>query len=68
MTASKSPPDSCCAATANSVDAGLPILIAVATVSGFVTGRPSTKGAAPLAWKAHIRGRRELSFASAYWV
>ena len=40
------------------VDAGFPIRIAVATVSGSSTGWPSTNGAAPAAWKPHIRGVR----------
>ena len=32
--------------------------IAVAIVAGLATGSPSTIGAAPAAWKPHIRGRR----------
>ena len=30
--------------------------MAVATVSGWATGAPWTMGAAPAAWKPHIRG------------
>ena len=37
--------------------AGLPMRMAVAIVSGFATGWPSTIGAAPAAWKPHILGR-----------
>jgi hypothetical protein len=44
------PPDSRCAVTASSHEAGLPMRIAVATVSGFSTGLPRTMGAAPDAW------------------
>ena len=51
-----SPPDSSRAATAVSHEAGLPIRMAVAIVSGSVTGWPSTSGAAPSAWKPHITG------------
>ena len=36
--------------------AGLPILIAVAMVTGASTGSPRTMGEAPLAWKPNIRG------------
>jgi hypothetical protein len=39
-------------------EAGLPIRIAVAIVSGSSTGWPRTIGAAPAAWKPHIRGVR----------
>ncbi|MNC85994.1 hypothetical protein D3C83_16210 [compost metagenome] len=44
------PPDSWLAATACCHDTGLPIRMAVATVSGFSTTRPRTIGAAPDAW------------------
>ena len=50
------PPDSSAAATARSQEAGLPIRIAVATVSGSGTGAPITIGAAPAAWKPRITG------------
>ena len=43
------PPDSSLAATAPSQDAGFPILMAVAIVSGFSTLCPLTIGAAPSA-------------------
>src|SRR5665647_1707103 len=56
VTASISPPDSSRAATACCQEAGLPIRIAVAMVSGSSTGWPSTIGAAPAAWKPHIIG------------
>ena len=56
LTASISPPDLSRAAIAPSHDAGFPILIAVATVSGDSTGAPRTMGAAPSAWKPSIRG------------
>jgi hypothetical protein len=39
--------------------AGLPMRIAVAMVSGFSTGRPRTRGAAPAAWKPSILGSLE---------
>ena len=51
-----SPPDSSRAAIAESQEAGLPIRMAVAMVSGSVTGWPRTSGAAPSAWKPHITG------------
>jgi hypothetical protein len=57
VTASILPRDSSRAATAPAHVAGLPILIAVAIVSGFSIGRSSTMGAAPAAWKPSIRGR-----------
>ena len=56
MTASIRPPDSSRAASALVHDAGLPIRMAVAIVLGFSTTRPVTIGAAPAAWKPHIRG------------
>ena len=68
MTASIAPSDSSRAASARAAEAGLPIRIAVATVSGSSTGWPSTSGAAPAAWKAHIRGVRVALPAYAYWV
>jgi hypothetical protein len=37
-------------------DAGLPIRIAVAIVSGSSIGWPLTRGAAPAAWKPHMTG------------
>jgi hypothetical protein len=56
LTASIRPPLSSRAATALAHDAGLPIRIAVAIVSGSSTGRPRTSGAAPAAWNPHISG------------
>ena len=58
LTASITPPDSSRAASAPDHEAGLPIRMAVATVSGSSTGAPFTIGAAPAAWKPSIRGRR----------
>ena len=52
------PPDSDAADVAPYHDAGLPIRIAVAMVSGFSTGWPRTIGAAPAAWKPIIAGSR----------
>jgi hypothetical protein len=45
------------ASSAGPHDAGLPILIAVATVRGSAITRFSYMGAAPAAWKPTIRGR-----------
>ena len=50
VTARTSPREAVNAFIASSHRAGLPILIADATVSGFSTTRPSTSGAAPAAW------------------
>jgi hypothetical protein len=44
------------ASIASSQRAGLPMRIALATVSGFGTGLPCTSGEAPSAWKPNIRG------------
>ncbi len=66
VTASMRPPDSSRAAIASVHEAGLPIRIAVATVSGSSTGRPETSGAAPAAWKPHIRGTPSARPASRY--
>ena len=44
------PPDSAAAASASFQEAGLPIRIAVAMVSGCGNGSPVTSGAAPSAW------------------
>ena len=41
---------------ASSQRAGLPMRIALATVSGFSTRCPVTSGAAPCAWKPYIAG------------
>src|SRR5690606_14451133 len=65
VTASIRPPDSSRAASAWLQDAGLPMRIAVATVSGWSTGWPSTRGAAPAAWKPHIAGSRVAGPATA---
>ena len=56
VTAVMDPPDSDAAAVAEYQLAGLPMRIAVATVSGSATGWPSTMGAAPAAWKPSMRG------------
>ena len=61
MAARKRPSDCCWASTADVHDAGEPIRIAVAMVSGCVTGSPSTSGAAPAAWVPNIRGNRSDS-------
>ena len=58
VTAAIMPPDSSRAEVAPSHEAGLPILIAEATVFGSATGAPLTIGAAPSAWAPTIRGRR----------
>ena len=42
--------------------------IAVAIVDGLATGAPSTIGAAPAAWKPHIRGVLEAMPSAAYSV
>src|SRR5512141_872627 len=52
------PPDSSRAASACLQEAGLPIRMAVATVSGFATGAPRTIGAAPSACQPSIAGSR----------
>ena len=52
------PPVSAAAAVAPYQLAGLPIRMAVATVSGCSIGWPTTIGAAPAAWKPSIRGSR----------
>jgi len=54
VTARMSPSDSWITSSAGIQLAGLPMRIAVAIVSGFVTGWPRTMGAAPAAWKPHI--------------
>ena len=56
VTAWMRPPDSSRAATACGHEAGLPMRMAVAMVSGSSMGWPLTMGAAPAAWKPHIRG------------
>src|SRR3954449_5099595 len=50
------PPDSSRAARALVHDAGLPMRMAVAIVLGCSTTLPVTMGAAPAAWKPHMRG------------
>ena len=52
------PPDTSRASSACCQDAGLPIRIAVAMVSGWSIGWPLTIGAAPAAWKPHMIGVR----------
>ena len=54
------------AASASFHDAGLPIRIAVAMVSGSGNGSPVTSGAAPAAWKPRIPGLRVARPRSAY--
>ena len=66
LTAAILPPLSSRAAIAFSHDAGLPMRMAVAMVSGDSMGRPRTKGAAPAAWKPSIRGRVGTRPAAAY--
>src|SRR5882724_3524468 len=56
LTAANKPPDSRCAASAVFQEAGFPMRMAVATVSGWGTGTPDTSGAAPDAWKPSIAG------------
>ena len=53
---------------AASHDAGLPMRIAVAMVSGEVTGEPCTNGAAPAAWNPHRRGQESLTPSALYSV
>src|SRR4051794_1320369 len=60
-TARTSPRDVVIAVIASSQRAGLPMRIALATVSGFSTGLPCTSGAAPAAWKPSIRGAAPIS-------
>ena len=66
MTISIRPPDSSRAASASVQEAGFPTRIAVAAVSGFSTIALRTIGAAPSAWKPHIRGVFEASLSFAY--
>ena len=54
LTAANRPPDSSRAASASFHEAGLPIRIAVALVSGSGNGSPVTSGAAPSAWKPRM--------------
>ena len=61
MTALTAPREDVKASIASSQRAGLPIRIALATVSGFATGAPCTSGAAPSAWKPNSRGRAPIS-------
>ena len=56
MTAEIRPPEASRASTACVHDAGSPIRIAVAMVSGYSIRWPTTSGAAPDAWNPHIRG------------
>jgi hypothetical protein len=66
LTASIRPPLSSRAAIAFVHEAGFPIRIAVAIVSGCSIGRPRTSGAAPAAWKPHIAGVAEACPRAAY--
>ena len=61
MTTRIAPRESVAAAIASSQRTGLPIRIALATVSGCSIGWPSTSGAAPAAWKPSIRGAAPTS-------
>ena len=47
-------------------EAGAPIRMAVAMVSGCSTGWPSTSGAAPAAWKPNIRGSESMMPSAKY--
>src|SRR5215472_3648712 len=66
LTASIRPPDSSLALVAPSQLAGLPILIAEATVLGRAQTPPVTIGAAPSAWAPTIRGSTEQRPAARY--
>ena len=65
MTMSIQPRLSFTASSAGPHEAGLPILIAVATVRGSSMMRFSYIGAAPAAWKPTMRGR--LSILPSRW-
>jgi len=58
LTMRMSPADSSRAASACFQEAGFPMRMAVATVSGFATGAPRTIGAAPAACQPSIAGSR----------
>ena len=60
------PPEDEAASRADGPEAGLPIRIAEATVSGSDTGAPSTSGAAPAAWKPNNRGVPATTSSPAY--
>src|SRR5579883_2352760 len=62
------PPDAEAAASAGSQLAGLPMRMAVATVSGSSTGWPRTIGAAPAAWNPSILGSFVLRPTRSYSV
>src|SRR5688500_19088611 len=64
VTLSIRPPDSCAAESAPSLLAGEPILMALATVSGFSKSWPATSGDAPSAWKPSMRGTESACPAS----
>jgi hypothetical protein len=66
VTASIRPPEESRAASALVQEAGLPMRIAVAIVLGFSTTWPVTIGAAPAAWKPHMRGVRVAMPSAAY--
>ena len=68
VTEANAPPDSSRAASASFHEAGLPIRIAVARVSGSGNGSPVTSGAAPSAWKPRMTGVLVAIPASAYCV
>ena len=56
VTALIAPPESSRASSAWDQEAGLPMRMAVAMVSGSSTGWPRTIGAYPAAWNPHILG------------
>ena len=61
MTAANRPLEASRAVTAAAQDAGAPMRMAVAIVSGWRTGAPCTSGAAPAAWKPNMRGALGIS-------
>ncbi|OLT18212.1 hypothetical protein BJF78_12340 [Pseudonocardia sp. CNS-139] len=66
VTALNCPFDPSRAAIAPPHDAGSPIRIAVAIVSGLRTGAPCTSGAAPAAWYPNMRGAASISPSARY--
>src|SRR5699024_9610652 len=66
LTASMRPEGSSRAATARDHEAGLPMRMAVATVSGFSSGSPLTSGEAPSACTPHMAGVRVAGPSAAY--
>ena len=68
MAARNAPPDSSLAVIAPFHDAGAPMRMAVAMVSGSFTGAPCTSGAAPAAWTPSMRGLRVVRPSAKYSV